>query len=109
MAPPVLNHLATVRAGSGDHAGAEALAREAAERLYLQAAEHGNESAMYHLARMRERSGDQAAAEAWARQAVAGCHPLALHVLARTREDAGDKRVPKPWHGRAPNAATPSP
>ncbi|MFD8023932.1 hypothetical protein ACFV6G_26355 [Streptomyces lavendulae] len=64
-------------------AGAEALAR--------QAADHGAGYALFRLVELRENAGDQAGAEALLRQAVDHGSVEALSYLAVLREKAGNQ------------------
>ncbi|WP_432250739.1 helix-turn-helix domain-containing protein [Streptomyces sanyensis] len=106
--------LAVRREQSGDHAGAEALARQAAEygdpsalvrlavrreqnldracakTLYQEAADHGSSSALVSMSWMLMQSGDHAGAEALTRQAAERGDPSALARLSWMRDQIGD-------------------
>ncbi|MDX3697712.1 hypothetical protein PV726_47600 [Streptomyces europaeiscabiei] len=69
----------------------EAGLREAAERLYEQAAEAGDPMALRRLAWLREAAGDRESAEALAQQAADSGSGSALYGLAIMREWAGDR------------------
>ncbi len=108
--------LVWLRAMAGDREGAEELAqqaigmgnsvdilsvlakmweraglREAAERLYAQAAQAGDPTALRRLAWLREAAGDRESAEALAQQAADNGSGSALYGLAMMREWAGDQ------------------
>ncbi|MET7695772.1 hypothetical protein ABZT06_49310 [Streptomyces sp. NPDC005483] len=75
-----LYELAMMREEAGDRAGAQALARQAADHG------HGHTDALHRLAMMREEAGNRAGVEALLRQAADHGNARALYPLARMTE-----------------------
>ncbi|GAX58909.1 tetratricopeptide repeat protein [Streptomyces olivochromogenes] len=81
-----------MREEAGDREGAEALARQVADR--------GSTDVLYRLAEMREEAGDREGAEALLRQAADHDNTEALYELARMREVHQKSLAIRPGPGR---------